>query len=161
MDRPLIIRRQAATGNAVEGSMLFYHRRFVLVRKCNWQNKSSNKDRIRKMSGPKKCSGRRRFCSEACAGGKKEREDSNAFRNSPVCFRCCRTTLLVPLQRSIGWFCNALSVKHRPAGAETFYPALHSPIASAAYRTRSVRPMRSVVVDLMPLRRQMFFTVVP
>ena len=55
----------------------------------------------------------------------------------------------------------ALSVKHRPAGAETFYPALHRPIASAAYRTRSVRPMRSVVVDLMPLRRQMFFTVVP
>lgn len=37
-------------------------------------------------------------------------------------------------------------------------------ICSAAglpYRTRSVRPMRSTVVDLMPFRRQMFVTVVP
>ena len=29
------------------------------------------------------------------------------------------------------------------------------------YRTRSERPMRSTVVDLMPFRRQMFVTVVP
>ncbi len=31
----------------------------------------------------------------------------------------------------------------------------------AVYRTRSERPMRSTVVDLMPFRRQMFVTVVP
>lgn len=29
------------------------------------------------------------------------------------------------------------------------------------YLTRSVRPMRRIVVDLMPFRRQMFETVVP
>ena len=34
-------------------------------------------------------------------------------------------------------------------------------LSSLFYLTRSVRPMRRIVVDLMPFRRQMFETVVP
>lgn len=74
-------------------------------------------------------------------------------------WRCCTALSAVSQCCSIG---EAPPCRRRNAiSAEAFYPALQRPIASASYRTRSVRPMRSVVVDLMPLRRQMFFTVVP
>lgn len=67
-------------------------------------------------------------------GRKKERDGSEFVSESPRPFLMLFAALCVP--------------------AALFAPAV-------LYRTRSVRPMRSVVVDLMPLRRQMLFTVVP
>lgn len=56
-------------------------------------------------------------------------------------------------------------VRHTKGAADCLRPlsfyAREMLLSPLFYLTRSVRPMRRIVVDLMPFRRQMFETVVP
>lgn len=56
---------------------------------------------------------------------------------------------------------NGYTTEFTEGDACGFYMVRRFLYRELPYRTRSERPMRSTVVDLMPFRRQMFVTVVP